>query len=158
MFRTILIHIPVFRELLGRFLNILALEALEKKNKEREILLSISKELMAYNWPGNVREPEHLIERSILMCTNNVIREMHLPRLTSEESKSFLKKTYQKTIEENERDYIIEVLNGCNDKIFGSGGAAEILNMKVGTLNSRIRKLGIKKEQTIFKKDKENAD
>lgn len=131
-----------------------------KNNGKKGIQISNNamKELMAYNWPGNVQELEHLIERSILMSTNNIIREMHLPKLTKEESKSFFKKTYRKTFEENERDYIIEILNSCNGKIFGSGGAAEILNMKVGTLNSRIRKLGIKKEQTVFKKDKEGAE
>lgn len=113
------------------------------------------KELAAYSWPGNVRELEHLIERSILMADSNVIREMHLPKLTNQDSRSASNKFYQKTYEENERDYIIEVLNSCNGKIFGPGGAAEILNVKVGTLNSKIKKLGIKKEQTVFKKGNE---
>jgi len=50
-----------------------------------------------------------------------------------------------KTMEEHERDYILEVLRKCNWKIFGKGGAAEILDVNVSTLNSRIRKLGIVK-------------
>ena len=51
-----------------------------------------------------------------------------------------------KTIEENERDHIIAILKKCNGKISGEGGAAELLNINVSTLNSRIKKLGIRKE------------
>jgi transcriptional regulator with GAF, ATPase, and Fis domain len=51
-----------------------------------------------------------------------------------------------KTIEENEKDHIITALRKCNGKISGGGGAAELLNIHVSTLNSKIRKHGIKKE------------
>ena len=47
---------------------------------------------------------------------------------------------------ENERDHILAVLESCNWKISGKGGAAEILDVNVNTLNSRIKKLGIEKE------------
>jgi len=125
-----------------------------KNNGRKAIQISSNamKELMAYNWPGNVRELEHLIERSILMSNGNTVRDMHLPKLRSEEAKVQPEDVYPKTHEENEREYIIQVLNRCNGKIFGSGGAAEIMDMKVGTLNSRMKKLGIRKEQTVFKK------
>jgi len=52
-----------------------------------------------------------------------------------------------KTMQENERDHILEVLESCDWKIFGHGGAAEILDMHVSTLNSRVKKLGIKKKK-----------
>jgi len=52
-----------------------------------------------------------------------------------------------KTIDENERDHIISVLKKCGGKISGSGGAAELLNINVSTLNSKIKKHGIRKEQ-----------
>jgi transcriptional regulator with GAF, ATPase, and Fis domain len=51
-----------------------------------------------------------------------------------------------KTMIENERDHILAVLESCNWKISGKGGAAEILDINVNTLNSRIKKLGIQKE------------
>lgn len=51
-----------------------------------------------------------------------------------------------KTIHENERDYIITVLKKCNGKIWGVGGAAEILNVPPSTLKSKMKKLGIRKE------------
>lgn len=104
------------------------------------------KELMSYNWPGNVRELEHLIERSVLMTMGTTIREVHLPS-----GKTSLKVKIEeeplKTFEENERDHIIKVLNKCNGKIYGPGGAAAVLFLRVSTLNSKIKKLGIRKNK-----------
>jgi formate hydrogenlyase transcriptional activator len=110
------------------------------------------KELQAYSWPGNVRELEHLIERTILTTNGNIIKEIHLPINKREALKTVTDADYLKTFEENERDYIITVLNKCKGKIFGTGGAAEILNLNVSTLNSKIKKLRITKEKSVFKK------
>jgi formate hydrogenlyase transcriptional activator len=108
----------------------------------------VMNELTAYSWPGNVRELEHLIERSVLLTSGPVIREVHLPR----NGGSGVGEIHNlKTIKENERDYILEVLRLCNGKIFGEGGAAAILGIPVSTLNSRIKRLGISKEATMFK-------
>jgi transcriptional regulator of acetoin/glycerol metabolism len=57
-----------------------------------------------------------------------------------------------KTMIENERDQILAVLESCNWKISGKGGAAEILDVNVNTLNSRIKKPGIEKEIIARKK------
>jgi two-component system, NtrC family, response regulator HydG len=46
---------------------------------------------------------------------------------------------------ENEREHIIATLKSCNWKVYDPGGAAGLLEMKVSTLNSRIKKLGIEK-------------
>lgn len=110
------------------------------------------KQLVAYSWPGNVRELEHSLERSVLLTEGEVIREMHLPADKSNEIKSALEDEYVKTFEENERDHIIDVLNKCNGKIFGAGGAAELLNINVNTLNSKIKKLGIQKGRVFFRR------
>ncbi|GGM95973.1 hypothetical protein GCM10010967_31860 [Dyadobacter beijingensis] len=106
---------------------------------------SAMKELLAYPWPGNVRELEHLIERSVLMATENVIRHITLPVAKPGHTSEI----YFKTHAENERDHIIAILNKCNGKVYGPGGAAQILQLKVGTLNSKIKKLGITREQII---------
>ncbi|HTI94281.1 MAG TPA: sigma 54-interacting transcriptional regulator [Puia sp.] len=115
-------------------------------------------ELMAYSWPGNVRELEHQIERAILLTNGKVIREMHLPSVGRQEKGIGTEEQYIKTIEENERDHILYVLKKCNGKIFGKGGAAELLGIHVSTLNARIRKLGIKKEQQFAVDDKNIPD
>ncbi|HUC82846.1 MAG TPA: sigma 54-interacting transcriptional regulator [Flavisolibacter sp.] len=105
------------------------------------------KELLSYSWPGNVRELEHLIERSILLTEGETIRHVYLPTNNKKEIKEVLKDNYLKTLDENEREHILQVLNYCKGKIFGPGGAAEILNVKVSTLNSRMKKLGIRKNK-----------
>lgn len=109
----------------------------------------IMKELNAYNWPGNVRELEHCIERAVILTIDNTLSELHLPRATKISNNLNQFTFSEKTFEENERDYIVAVLNQCNGKIYGPGGAAQILDLKVGTLNSKIKKLGITKEKNI---------
>jgi transcriptional regulator with GAF, ATPase, and Fis domain len=49
------------------------------------------------------------------------------------------------TIDENERDHILAVLKKCNGRIWGYGGAAELLGVPPTTLNSKMKKLGIKR-------------
>lgn len=103
-------------------------------------------QLMDYSWPGNVRELEHVIERSVLMASGSVLSETHLPGLGDHLNLSMVAdQTTLKSFEENEREHIVNALNQCKGKIFGSGGAAEVLKLKVGTLNSKIKKLGITK-------------
>lgn len=48
-----------------------------------------------------------------------------------------------KSITENEKDHIIAALKTANWKVYGPGGAAELLDINVSTLNSRMKKLGI---------------
>lgn len=103
-------------------------------------------ELLGYHWPGNIRELEHAIERTVLLTPDAVIKQVHIPVNKNGGAYSSNK---IKTIEENEKDHIIEVLKKCNGKIFGKGGAAELLGLNVSTLNSRIKKLGIHKTKTI---------
>lgn len=105
----------------------------------------ILKDLMHYDWPGNVRELEHLLERSILLTQGPVIKDIFLPPVVQKDSVRGHEETYIKTIEENERDHILAVLKKCNGKIWGAGGAAELLGVPPTTLNSKIKKLGIKK-------------
>jgi formate hydrogenlyase transcriptional activator len=101
--------------------------------------------MMAYDWPGNVRELEHLIERSILLTSGHILKESHIPGAEPEPGR---RQDHFKTMEENERDHILSALKKCNGKISGPGGAAELLDIHVSTLNARIRKLGIKKYRT----------
>ena len=101
-------------------------------------------DMLAYDWPGNVRELENLMERCVLQAKGQIIeisplqKERAAPAATDAPGR-------MKTIEENERDYIISVLKACKGKVYGRGGAAEILNISVSSLNARIKKLGIEK-------------
>ncbi len=107
--------------------------------------------LMLYPWPGNIRELEHLIERSILLTTGSVLKEIHLPKIDRNEAISNVDEEKIKSIHENERDHILSILKRCKGKISGIGGAAEILNIPATTLNSKIKKFKIKREHILNK-------
>ena len=102
--------------------------------------------LMDYDWPGNIRELEHLVERSLLMAADEVIAHIDLPSMQLARPGQTEDGFRIRTLEEMERDHILEILKICKGKVFGAGGAAEMLNIPSTTLNSKIKKLGIKYE------------
>jgi formate hydrogenlyase transcriptional activator len=102
--------------------------------------------MMAYHWPGNIRELEHLIERSVLLAKSTMIEDMPIPSALPTPDNTGSNGARMKTIQENERDYIVSVLKECNGRIWGPGAAAEILDIHPSTLKSKMKKLGIKKE------------
>ena len=115
---------------------------------ERKIISGFSAEVVHkmenYEWPGNVRELENLMQRTVLLTKGPFVTEFYLnPELVKKNSTDIK----LKSITENERDHIIAILKSCHWKVYGPGGAAEILKMNVSTLNSRMKKLGIEKDR-----------
>ncbi|WP_443947469.1 sigma 54-interacting transcriptional regulator [Pedobacter sp. AW1-32] len=102
--------------------------------------------LLQYDWPGNIRELEHLIERTMLLTEGEIITHIEMPAANALHAQKAIHGVKIKTMEEMERDHILSILTLCKGKIFGPGGAAEILNIPSTTLNSKIKKLGIKYE------------
>ncbi|MHA4740776.1 sigma-54-dependent transcriptional regulator [Dyadobacter sp. MSC1_007] len=97
--------------------------------------------LVAYHWPGNIRELENVVERSIIMSPGRTLTlDDWSPR-----KPAIAPKTSLMTMEECEREHITFVLNKTNWKVSGNNGAAQILDMIPTTLDSRMRKLGIKR-------------
>lgn len=148
------ISLPPLRER-KQDIESLAMHFIQQFNKNcGKNITSISskalKELQDYHWPGNIRELEHLIERSVLLASGNTLKELLLP--APEEQLVFKSQAEEftlKTIDENEIEYILKILKHCNGRIAGSGGAAEILGVPPTTLNSKIKRLGIKREHTM---------
>ncbi|MFT7670767.1 MAG: transcriptional regulator with GAF, ATPase, and Fis domain, partial [Planctomycetota bacterium] len=107
--------------------------------------------LMAYDWPGNVRELQNVIERAVILSTAD---RLHIDLAPSTTSNA---KAVQQELEKGEvltdsevRDFersnLVAALEKANWKISGSGGAAELLGIKSTTLNSRVKKLGIRRQ------------
>lgn len=121
------------------FLQKYALKARRDISKISEKALQQLKE---YNWPGNIRELEHLIERSVLLTSKNEIAEFEIlkdfPLAKKEADTTIL------SMEEMEREHIMNALKMCNGKVYGAGGAAELLKISPSTLFSKIKKLQIK--------------
>lgn len=101
-------------------------------------------QLRSYNWPGNVRELEHLMERSVLLATDGILKDVYIPQKSITEKQSPAHPD-NRSLEEVERSYIIDILKRCHGKISGAGGAAEILRVPGNTLHSKMKKLGITK-------------
>jgi DNA-binding NtrC family response regulator len=101
-------------------------------------------QLQQYHWPGNVRELENNIERAVVLSPNRFIDKILLPAALKSNNEGTANAV--RTIEEIERDHIIQVLRKCNRKIYGAGGAAELLNIPPTTLTSKMKKLGISRD------------
>jgi formate hydrogenlyase transcriptional activator len=141
------IHVPPLRErkediplLVSHFI-----EKLTRKSgkKIKHISAKVMKEMMLYDWPGNIRELEHVVERGILMTTGPTLKEIYLPQTTKE---TISAEITLKTLEQNERDHIIAALKKSDGRVRGYHGAAELLNIPPTTLHSKIKKLKIKKK------------
>lgn len=111
-------------------------------------------ELHAYDWPGNIRELDNTLERSVIL--NDGRSELNLMKNlrenTHEEAAPVILNNYDdvKYVQrETERNYIISILKKTEGRIRGSNGAAEILNIKPTTLESKIARLGIKREDIM---------
>jgi formate hydrogenlyase transcriptional activator len=104
------------------------------------------KTLENYNWPGNIRELEHLIERTVLLNQDNVIQDISLPNGVPSKQNNLFASDQIIPLDAMERQYILQVVNHCHGKISGIGGAAEKLGLPATTLISKMQKLGIKKQ------------
>lgn len=109
--------------------------------KPKKLSPGVMEQLKNYNWPGNIRELQNLIERQVLMTGDLIITDIDLPKdeLIVEKPK----KLTEQDIAANEKEKIESALKKTNGKISGTGGAASILGMTPAVLSSRMRKLGI---------------
>ena len=93
--------------------------------------------LQAYAWPGNVRELENVIERALIVTTGSTLA---VDAGFLEGARDTPAST---TLDDVQRAHIQEVLRQCGWKVAGKGNAAERLGLKRGTLQFRMKKLGI---------------
>jgi formate hydrogenlyase transcriptional activator len=101
--------------------------------------------LVKWHWPGNVRELENFIERSVILSPGPVLRA---PLAELEAIEVSAGRTDSK-LEVAEREHILRILHECKGMIGGANGAAERLGLKRTTLNSKLKKLGIKRRDYI---------
>jgi formate hydrogenlyase transcriptional activator len=99
--------------------------------------------LCRYSWPGNIRELEHVIERAVILSSVPVLKIPAFEPVPAEAASS----STSSALEDIEREHIIRVLRETKGKIGGPGGAAERLGMNRTTLNSRMQKLKILRQQ-----------
>jgi transcriptional regulator of acetoin/glycerol metabolism len=94
--------------------------------------------LLRYPWSGNARELKNVIERAMIVSSDETLA-VSVPRGISCESADGL------TLEDVERRHIMDVLKKCGWRFSGPEGAAVILGLKRTTLQSKMKKLGIQR-------------
>jgi transcriptional regulator with GAF, ATPase, and Fis domain len=103
--------------------------------------------LLQYHWPGNIRELEHIIERAVIISTGAYLEFSDFSAaqrtLGEDYSEGF------KSLHDMEREHILTALRLTNGRVSGERGAAKLLGINNKTLDSRIKKLEIKKEVII---------
>jgi predicted ATPase/transcriptional regulator with GAF, ATPase, and Fis domain len=104
--------------------------------------------LRSYPWPGNIRELQNVIERSVIVCDsdNFSIDESWLSRQPSE-SRPKQQFEFSKKLAAQEKEMIESVLRETKGRVFGPSGAAVKLGMPGTTLNSKIKALKIDKNR-----------
>ena len=100
--------------------------------------------LTAYEWPGNVRELENIVERAVILCGGGTIDREHVQVESRDAPAAEDTAEEIRPLQEMEREHIVAALRATQGKVSGRGGAAERLGLKPSTLDSRIKKLGIK--------------
>jgi len=103
--------------------------------------------LQNYDWPGNIRELENVIERAVILTRGSTLSVQELDDSTHN---ILTPQPDQVTLEEMERAYIGKILETTNWLISGDRGAAAILGLHPNTLRSRMQKLGIKRSSSLL--------
>ena len=148
--RVFPISVPPLRErredisLLVRYF--VAKHAARMDRKIESIPPEIMKALTKWDWPGNIRELENFIERCVILSKGPALRaplsELQVPDETGVEREDV-------SLEAADREHILRVLREAKGMIGGPDGAAARLGLKRTTLNSKLKKLGIKRQDCI---------
>jgi len=101
--------------------------------------------LQNHDWPGNIRELRNVIERAMILSNDNTLR---IPPLTGTSHKA----SENMTLAQVEKQHIVEMLERTGWRVRGKDGAADLLDIKPTTLESRMQKLNI--QRPVKKHDK----
>jgi formate hydrogenlyase transcriptional activator len=109
--------------------------------------------LVNWTWPGNVRELENMIERSVILSQGPILTvPLGELRLAAENSH------HDGSLKSVRREHIVRVLGETGGVLAGPRGAAARLGLKRTTLYSRIKKIGISREEYAnYQRDKEQG-
>ena len=111
------------------------------------IPLATLQTLARYDWPGNIRELQNFLERSVILSPGPVL-QAPLESLASAVSSRPMKSSASLTLEEAETAHILRVLEQVEWVVGGHKGAAEKLGLKRTTLIAKMRRLGITRPRT----------
>ncbi len=106
--------------------------------------------LLSYPWPGNIRELQNVIERAVVLSTGTVLSlgRDQLPRTDAPQPPPApaAAAISDRSLDDVERQHVIDVLQKTKGVIEGPAGAARILGLHPNTLRSRMKKLGVRRD------------
>ncbi len=158
------IHAPALRErrddIPALVLHFLERVCAELNRPVPEISEAAMSSLMHHDWPGNVRELENVIQRAVILCSDNIVRQSHLvgigepaarpeievPR-TSEDLKRLKKIAREKSVEEIEKQFLLETLRRNGNNVTRS---AEETGMQRTNFQALMKKYGIRVRDTSY--------
>ncbi len=127
------------------------LKSATKKMKiaEPRITQANLKNLQNYDWPGNIRELQNVLDRAAILSKGGKL-QINLPtnsprKINSPTQELNKERIYtDEEMKEKEKQNLVCALKQCEGKVTGPNGAAELLNMNPTTVYSRIKKLNIR--------------
>jgi DNA-binding NtrC family response regulator len=103
----------------------------------------------SYPWPGNIRELQNIVERSVILSSGDTFWIEKAWLASPEPARQELPSPLPDTLQNQEREIIETALAECNGKVAGPEGAAAKLGVPRSTLDSKIKQLKIKKHKFI---------
>jgi formate hydrogenlyase transcriptional activator len=138
------IHVPPLRERLEdipSLVEVMVKEFGESMGKSiKHISLKSMNSMIQYRWPGNIRELRNIIERAMIMSTGPTL-QVELPQVGS------MLESVDMKLDSVVRKHIINVLEKTDWRVSGNQGAAQVLGLPATTLESKMKKLGIKRSK-----------
>jgi formate hydrogenlyase transcriptional activator len=151
------IRLPALRDRANdvpRLVRHFASKHAQRMNKQIETIpADTMRALMRWHWPGNIRELENFIERAVILTRGAVLNvpvselEASAPTTFPAASAAAAAPGGQPvTLEDSEREHILKVLRETKGILSGPKGAAARLGLKRTTLQGKMKKLGISRE------------
>jgi formate hydrogenlyase transcriptional activator len=142
------IRVPALRDRrddIARLVRHFVTKHAQRMNRRIETIAAETMDaLVRWNWPGNVRELENLMERAVILTRGPVL---NVPisdlQQTAVQPETKSEPETARTLEDSERAHILKVLRETRGVLGGPGGAAERLGLKRTTLQGKMKKLGI---------------
>ena len=138
------IHLPALRERredIPLLVQHFVAKSAQRIGKRIDVIPDATLEtMMKWDWPGNIRELENFVERSVILSQNRVL---HAPLMELQGEMLLPGGVADDTLQGREREHIIQMLRQTRGILSGATGAAARLGLKRTTLQYRMQKLGI---------------
>jgi formate hydrogenlyase transcriptional activator len=105
--------------------------------------------LIAYDWPGNIRELRNVLERAVILSAGSALVLDELGETARAGGVPAAEAGGVRTLEDVEREHILRALESCDWRVRGEGNAASLLGLNASTLYSRMKKLAILRSTSI---------